>query len=433
MQKRAVRRTLLALLLTCGAGAVAFAWTTHTKLGAVAKAELDRLQRIDQLDGWLAEIAAAQHAYVAPGQPLQPALDRVAALLPRVQTEVADLGTDMQSVAARATIERLSASVRTIADADNSAREQLDSGQFLWAAEIMFGPAREAHADAVSTLRELRDAGRSATTDASNAAVRRTSIAMAAVATLWVLGLVLLVPVPARAPAQGAPTAEASESSAVEPASGGVTTVPPYGDVEAPPLSAPVAPVAATIATPSTPASAASVSIDLSAAAAICTEISRVTSGDQVGALLGRIATTLDATGVIVWMGAGEELFAAAASGYDLRLISRMGVISRGADNAVATAWRTCELRVVGAGGDANGAIVAPMFGPDGCIGVLAVETHPHREADAAVRAVTEMFAAQLATTLAAWPAPSVASDADLGRLDAPPGGDFRMPKASGA
>jgi hypothetical protein len=433
---------LLALLLTAGAGAAVFATTAQARLGTVDKAELDRLGRIDQLHGWLTEISATQHAYVAPGQPLQPALDRVATLLPRVQSEVGDLAAVMQSAAARATIERLSASIRTIIDADSSAREQLASGQFLWAAEIMFGPAREAHADAIGTLRELRDAGRRATAEADAAATRRTWIAIAATATLWTLGLFLLVPVPAKA----APPSESSESDGL--VAGHPKAAPTYEaastyDVEAqPPPSAAPAP----LATPIAPPSPATGSIDLAATAAICTDISRVTSGDQVGALLGRIASTLHATGVIVWMGAGEELFAAAAAGYDARLLSRMGAISRSADNAVATAWRTCELRIVkggviqedGAGGDgadgaaANGAIVAPMFGPDACIGVLAIETPPHREADTGIRAVTEMFAAQLATTLAAWPAPSVAADSEMGRLQAAPA-DFRMPKASGA
>jgi hypothetical protein len=417
MQKRAVRWTLLALLLTSGAGAAVVAWRAHTSLGALDRAELARLQRIDQLHGWLSEISATQHAYVAPGQPLQPALDRVATLLPRVQTEVADLAASMQSAAARATVERLSASVRTIADADSSAREQLDSGQFLWAAEIMFGPAREAHGDALSTLRELRDAGRAATIAAGEAATRRAWIAIAAVATLWTLGLVVLVPVP-RVDA----VADAPESSRLEEDR--------THDVEAQPEPS-AAPV---VSAPITPPPPAAETIDWPAAAAICTDISRVTSGDQVGPLLGRIASALDAPGVIVWMGAGEELFAAAAAGYDSRLLSRMGVISRGADNAVAGAWRTCELRVV-RGDDArgaNGAIVAPMFGPDACVGVLAIETPPHREADASVRAVAEMFAAQLATTLAAWPAPSVAADTDVSVTATPPA-DFRMPKASGA
>jgi hypothetical protein len=430
MQKRAVRWLILALLLASGGGAAVFAWTTHSRLASLDKAELDRLQRLGQLHRWLSEIAATQHAYVAPGQPLQPALDRVATLLPRVQTEVGDLAAEMQSAAARATIERLGASVRTIVDADNSAREQLDSGQFLWAAEIMFGPAREAHADAIGTLLELRDAGRSATDAARATAARRTWTALAVVATFWTLALILLVPVPATA----ARPAEASDSGRLiaDPALPDVEAAGNPRDTEAPPnAEAEPEPATAPIAPPAPAPSWANGGIDLSAAAAICTDISRVTSGDQIGLLLRRIASILEAPGVIVWMGAGEELFAAAAAGYDSSLLNRMGAIARSADNAVATAWRTCELRVV-SGDGANGAIVAPMFGPDACIGVLAIETPPHRETDAAARAVTEMFAAQLATTLAAWPAPSVAADSDLG-LEATPTGDFRMPKASGA
>jgi hypothetical protein len=51
-----------------------------------------------------------------------------------------------------------------------------------------------------------------------------------------------------------------------------------------------------------------------------------------------------------------------------------------------------------------NGAIVAPMFGPDTCIGVLAAEVRNGREQDASTRAVTMMVAAQLAGVLSAWP-----------------------------
>ena len=52
-----------------------------------------------------------------------------------------------------------------------------------------------------------------------------------------------------------------------------------------------------------------------------------------------------------------------------------------------------------------NGAIVAPMFGPDRCVGVLAAEVRHGREQDAATQAVTIMIAAQLATVIGAWPA----------------------------
>jgi hypothetical protein len=56
-----------------------------------------------------------------------------------------------------------------------------------------------------------------------------------------------------------------------------------------------------------------------------------------------------------------------------------------------------------------NGAVVAPMFGPDACIGVLAAEVRHGREDDTDTRAVTAMIAAQLATAVAAWPAASTA------------------------
>jgi hypothetical protein len=48
------------------------------------------------------------------------------------------------------------------------------------------------------------------------------------------------------------------------------------------------------------------------------------------------------------------------------------------------------------------------MFGPHGCIGVLAVENRPGCEFDAALQPVTAMIAAQVATAVSAWPAASV-------------------------
>jgi signal transduction protein with GAF and PtsI domain len=47
-----------------------------------------------------------------------------------------------------------------------------------------------------------------------------------------------------------------------------------------------------------------------------------------------------------------------------------------------------------------NGAIVAPMFAPESCIGVLAAEVRHGRESDGATQSVTLMLAAQLATVV---------------------------------
>jgi hypothetical protein len=152
-------------------------------------------------------------------------------------------------------------------------------------------------------------------------------------------------------------------------------------------------------ATPAPPA------VDLATAADLCTDISRITTAAALPDLLARAAALLDASGIVVWVSAGDELFAVSAHGYDPRVINRLGPIPRSADHATATAWRTGEMRTVAGDMISNGAIVAPMFGPDSCFGVLAAEVRHGREEDATTRAITAMIAAQLATAVGAWPA----------------------------
>jgi hypothetical protein len=165
--------------------------------------------------------------------------------------------------------------------------------------------------------------------------------------------------------------------------------------------------VAANVQVRAAPAPVMPPSVDIAEAAAACTALSRVSRASELPDILARVARTLDCSGLIVWLGAGEELFAATAHGYHPRMLARLGPIRRDADNATAAAWRACELRVVPGDTVGNGAIVAPLFSPEDCIGVLAAEFRGGREQDATVRAVTSMVAAQLATIVAAWPAPS--------------------------
>jgi hypothetical protein len=162
--------------------------------------------------------------------------------------------------------------------------------------------------------------------------------------------------------------------------------------------------------------------VDLGAAADVCVAISRMTASAELPALLARAASVLDASGVIVWVGGDEELFAAAAHGYDPDVIARLGSIGKSADNATAASWRSGEVRVVPGDIISDGAIVAPMLRPDGCIGVLAAEVHHGRETDAATRAVTVMMAAQLATVVAASP-PESAEGAGEGEREEGEGG----------
>jgi hypothetical protein len=116
----------------------------------------------------------------------------------------------------------------------------------------------------------------------------------------------------------------------------------------------------------------------------------------------------LDASALILWISAGEQLFPVIAHGYSDDRLARMGPIARDAENAAASAWRTGQLAVVPAaktGG--QGAIVTPLFGLHSCIGVLSVEVR-HGEDSPAVQAVATMIAAQLSTVVPAWPAGSL-------------------------
>ena len=114
-------------------------------------------------------------------------------------------------------------------------------------------------------------------------------------------------------------------------------------------------------------------------------------------------------------------MFAAAAFGYPPQVIQKLGPINRSAINATASAWRTSTLQAVAGGQDGRGALAAPMLGPDRCVGVLAVELGIGHDADAARRAVTMMFAAQLAAALAGWPAASAAAPSDVPPLETAP------------
>jgi hypothetical protein len=148
---------------------------------------------------------------------------------------------------------------------------------------------------------------------------------------------------------------------------------------------------------------------DLAGAADLCTAIARTTDANDLPAFLTRASAALGASGVVVWMAAGDELIAASAHGYDTRAFDRLGPIKRSAQNATAAAWRLGSMQVVPSGEASNGALVAPMLGTERCVGVLAVEVPRGREADPAIQAITRFLAAQFAATLAPWPAASVA------------------------
>ena len=137
---------------------------------------------------------------------------------------------------------------------------------------------------------------------------------------------------------------------------------------------------------------------DLTSVALLCTELSRDATTDSLPPLLGRSAAALDASGLILWVGAGDRLLPVLAHGYAAETISRLAPVTRADDNAAATAWRTGERVILSSTNDSAAAIVIPVLGIDACVGVLAFEVPDGREHDAATHAVGAIIAAQLAT-----------------------------------
>jgi hypothetical protein len=84
------------------------------------------------------------------------------------------------------------------------------------------------------------------------------------------------------------------------------------------------------------------------------------------------------------------------AHGYSDKLLGQLPPVKRDADNATAAAFRSAELCVVDGSDEASGALVAPMMGRGGCVGVLAVEVQNRSEQLGSVRALVTIFAAQL-------------------------------------
>jgi hypothetical protein len=80
-----------------------------------------------------------------------------------------------------------------------------------------------------------------------------------------------------------------------------------------------------------------------------------------------------------------------------------MAGVPRGANNAVANAYRGGHMQIVLARpGVSSGAVVAPLLSPVGCVGALTAEIRGGGETSDATQAFAAIFASQLANVVAA-------------------------------
>jgi hypothetical protein len=404
MRSLAARITVGALAWLALAGTAVFIVTSERQVAPERSAVRAFDLKVREATDALADLRAAQQAYVAAGQGVAFWMPKVAATLDSVTGAVNGLRQDAASAAARSAVDDAATTLAGFGNVDKRARDYLKSGQQLMAADVIFTEGGEAAATAARQLEAARLAEHQ-TLEASDANRRRVeATALGAAAGFVALLVLLLVPVRRRPPEQTA-TAVASDTGleAAEP----VSVAPgPRADPRARGFADPAAKA------PARHHSAGAIPA-LKAAAELCTEFGRVSGIGQLNALLGRAAEMIDAIGLVVWIGdvAGGDLRAVLAHGYAPHVLSRMPKVPRNDKNAAAAAYRTGEMQIVASRPGGSGAVVAPLLAPEGCIGALTAEVRSGGEGSESVQALAAIFAAQLAGVLNVAPAHDAAAE----------------------
>jgi hypothetical protein len=137
---------------------------------------------------------------------------------------------------------------------------------------------------------------------------------------------------------------------------------------------------------------------DIGAVADLCTRLGRVADAREVLPVLEDATAMLNAIGLILWTWDPRTcaLRPALSHGYSAELLSQVPPVSPDSDNAIGSAFRSAETRIVNGDDLATGALAVPLLTPSGCAGVLAAEFRDSVEQRAWVRSAVTILAAQL-------------------------------------
>lgn len=338
----------------------------------------------DQIEQSLVDLRASLHAYVAPGQGLpfwakraQSTIDTLRDNLKALDATVAPFGGSLAD--SLDGLDQLTA-------AERRARTYVSRGEMELAGDVIFTEIRDVLAAATSQVDKTRDELKGQF-DRRIAATRREQLTLAGVILgLWVLVALVMTPLPAR---------EAIKDPALWRDELKETLKKPI-PVAAPPVivDAPAVAVPPQAVEPSMPiASVRQVS-------EICTDLSAIADPGALEGALARVSELLDATGLIVWVASNDtsKLSPVATHGFDSKLVSRIGAISRDSANLTAAAFRENVPKMSLATETAPAALALALCGPTGPSGVLSIELKAGQAVDDAKVALASIVAAQLAT-----------------------------------
>ncbi|HJO39655.1 MAG: hypothetical protein QGG24_00695 [Vicinamibacterales bacterium] len=373
------------------------------------------------------ELRAAQAAYVAAGQDRDYWLARVTAMLEFAAERLAALAQGVQAPEARSKLDSAAATVTHFSKMDDRARELIGGDQTIPASDLIFTDGLELTDAADDEIASALETERLARGRARRQLRVRQATVIAGAAVAGLLFMLLLAP-GAKQAAPAAPEMEDSLSTLLSrtavrdlsldldaaPSESG-TGIDVAGDlaIELDTDAAIDDDMAA--GTPIIDAPVDATPADLAAVAALCTDLARVSDGEQLPALLERAAGLLEASGVIVWLtdSSNRALRAVIAHGYPSDVLGSMGELPCDGDNAAAHAFRTSRVQIVDAGDGARGALVAPLLAASGCVGVVTAELSG--EIGVLERATVSILAAQLVVLLVG----NAGEDAEAGDVDA--------------
>lgn len=387
MKRRGVRLTVFVLFLAALGGAAYGVWTLEIRMAADREARARWAQRTAEAAIAIGDLRAAQQAYVAAGQNVSFWSDRVTTGAQAVRTAIDELRAAAAVEAAWTALDQAASVMRDFGQIDRRARESLAVNQPLLASDLIFADGLEMLRAAGARLDEARQAQDAVL--ATRLGAQRTNEAAILLGSLGLTLIVTLLLLPS-----GGRTEDAADAA---PAMGlGLKPGAQKSDLDDSLAAAPLRPEAG-----------ARRGVDLRATAELCTDLARIANTADLPSMLARAARLLDASGIVLWIAdpAGHDLLPSIAHGYPAQAISRLGRLHRDSDNATAAAFRSGRLQVVASEPGQTGAIIAPLLGVSGCMGVMAVEVRNQGEKDEGVRAVAGIIAAQLASLVSAAPA----------------------------
>ena len=398
MQSRAMRMALSVAALTVSGAAAFVLISSEHQVSSRREAFRAFDERAREVIGAVGVMRSAQLAYVAAGQSIAFWAPEVATRMTTTASAIDELQQSAASLDAERALADAASRVAGFGDVDKRARDYVQGGEQLMAADVVFTEGSEAAAAAGHQVEAARVDEQRAFDAFETGKRRLQAYVLTGGAACALLIVALLAPRSSSDP-QEADNAAASANVVFRGLADPVGSVEPIRTVATGSLL-----LRDTGSEPATDARPRDAVPALRQAAALCTDLGRVNNVDELNTLLGRAADVMDASGLVIWLGSvgGSTLRPVLAHGYPAQAVAQMPAVLRSADNAAAAAYRTGRFQIVLAQpGGSSGAVVAPLLTPDGCIGALTAEMKGGTETSDGAQALAAIFAAQLAGVLA--------------------------------